>query len=115
LFSTALHNIKGIQVLNDTTNYNVYFEDNCNQEYLDGLPSINFTFSKVNNYSIPPSLYLQNNTPPNGYCIVLIDSMPLEDYYYGIGDVFLRKYYSIYDSESLQVGFATNIYFGDLN
>lgn len=88
------------------------FEDYCYPKYLEALPSIIFNMSVGNIYSLPPSIYLINSTtvPGNkpGFCFVYIQNTTIGGY--SIGDVFMRKFYAVFDSDNLQLGFANNVY-----
>ncbi|XP_053310247.1 gastricsin-like isoform X1 [Spea bombifrons] len=77
---------------------------NCNN--VQNLPSISFIISGTQ-FSIPPSGYILQI---NGYCVVGFESTYLPSRngqpLWILGDVFLRHYYSVYDFENNQVGFA---------
>ncbi|XP_046719797.1 gastricsin-like [Silurus meridionalis] len=84
--------------------YGEYAVD-CSQ--VGKLPTLTFTISG-STFPLAPSAYIQERQ--SGYCIVDIyptylpaqNNQPL----WIFGDVFLRVYYSVYDRENNQVGFA---------
>ncbi|XP_028587863.2 gastricsin-like [Podarcis muralis] len=73
---------------------------------VQNLPTISFNINGVS-FPLPPSAYILNN---NGYCTVGIEPTYLPSQngqpLWILGDVFLRKYYSVYDMGNNRIGFA---------
>ncbi|XP_053249097.1 gastricsin-like [Podarcis raffonei] len=73
---------------------------------VQNLPTISFNINGVS-FPLSPSAYILNN---NGYCTVGIEPTYLPSQngqpLWILGDVFLRKYYSVYDMGNNRIGFA---------
>ena len=70
-------------------------------------PTLYFTFGK-DTYEIGPDFYIINDF---GACILgvmAMDGLPFDGFI--LGDVFIRKYYSIFDYGGSRVGFATAVH-----
>jgi hypothetical protein len=70
----------------------------CNKIY----PNITFEFNK-NRYELSSDDYIINN---NGECILGFMGLDTSDKFWILGDIFIRKYYTIFDMDNKRVGFA---------
>ncbi|RKO85961.1 aspartic peptidase domain-containing protein, partial [Blyttiomyces helicus] len=68
---------------------------------LAALPNITFTLSGVD-FALTPEDYLAQDTS-SGLCIIQVNQIPDSQRGIILGDTFLRKYYSIYDGESVSL------------
>ena len=73
----------------------------CPNGDINNFPALNLTFQNYS-LSLPPSYYI---TQDQNVCTLLIDGVPNIKMWV-LGDVFLRYYYTIFDAENKQIGFA---------
>ncbi|KEG03244.1 plasmepsin IV, putative [Plasmodium vinckei vinckei] len=69
------------------------------------LPTLKFS-SKGATYTIEPKHYLLDLDPDSGLCLLGIVDVDIDDKTFILGDVFFKKYYTIFDYDNERVGFA---------
>jgi len=74
---------------------------------VDGLPTITFTFNGKD-FDLEPSFYVIKVTQGSEtQCMLGMQGLDVGVPIWILGDPFLRKYYTVWDSDNRQVGFAT--------
>nr|AAL24045.1 aspartic proteinase [Plasmodium chabaudi chabaudi] len=69
------------------------------------LPVLKFT-PKGATYTIEPQQYLFDLDPTGGLCLIGITDVDIDASTFILGDVFFKKYYTIFDYDNERVGFA---------
>ncbi|CDU85198.1 hypothetical protein YYC_02932 [Plasmodium yoelii 17X] len=69
------------------------------------LPTLKFT-SKNTTYTIEPKHYLLELDPMAEICAVAIVDVDIDPKTFILGDVFFKKYYTVFDYDNSRVGFA---------
>ena len=73
----------------------------CPDEDINNFPTLTLTFQNYS-LSLPPSYYINQD---QNICTLLINGVPGIKMWI-LGDVFLRYYYTIFDADNKQIGFA---------
>jgi len=73
----------------------------CPEGGINKFPTLNFTLENYS-LSLPPSFYIDQD---QNVCTILIDGVSGIDMWV-LGDVFLRYYYTVFDADNKQIGFA---------
>ncbi|KAI8609655.1 aspartic peptidase domain-containing protein [Chytriomyces sp. MP71] len=80
--------------------------------FVHTLPSVTFNMGSRgagHNFTLTPLDYVLPSPTRNGFCILgfqQLDNVKSGDTYWVLGDLFLRKFYTVFDLKGLQVGFA---------
>lgn len=87
--------------------YKIYALPECVGEVLKGLPEIRFEL-KSQTFSLTPDDYIiKKELMGDTVCISAIKGA--NEYAWRVGNVFLRKYYSVFDMENNRLGFARSV------
>lgn len=97
--------VGGYDIVNKITQGIVVKEDCSN---MSTLPNISFFIDNVEYELTPADYVLQMGSLGKQECILAImgANLPANFPYFILGDVFMRKYYSYFDKNTNQVGFA---------
>ncbi|CAG9335619.1 unnamed protein product [Blepharisma stoltei] len=78
----------------------------CGTSYvIEDYPIISFTLGSEYIFTLGPEDYFLKT---NKKCQLLFSQLPISNYWI-LGDVFLRRYYSIFDAEKSMIGFSLSI------
>lgn len=83
-----------------------YLICDCGVNYhINDYPSVSFTLGSEHSFKLDSTDYFLKQSD---LCLLLFANSPYQDVWI-LGDVFIRKYYTIFDAEESRLGFALSI------